>query len=114
MLNDQQMIQLFQNLLENAIKYRGKEIPEIHISADNIDDKYIFSVKDNGIGIDQKHLQRIFNIFQCLHAREEYDGTGIGLTISQKILQKHRGDIWAESVPGKGTTFYFTLPNKNY
>ena len=112
--NEQQMIQVFQNLIGNAIKYHGKENPEIHISSDNNDDKYIFSVKDNGIGIDPKHLDKIFTIFQRLHSREEYDGTGIGLAISKRILQKHRGEIWAESEPGKGTTFYFTLPNRNY
>ena len=112
--NDQQMIQLFQNLIGNAITYHGKETPEIHISTDNVDDKYIFSIKDNGIGIDKKHLERIFTIFQRLNTREEYEGTGIGLAISKKILQKHKGDIWAESEPGKGSTFYFTLPNQNY
>ena len=112
--NEPQMIQLFQNLIGNAIKYRGVEVPNIHISAENVNNEYIFSVKDNGIGIDQKHLERIFNIFQRLHTREEYEGTGIGLTISQKILQQHRGEIWAESELGKGTTFYFTLPNQNY
>ncbi len=112
--NDQQMVQLFQNLIGNAIKYHGKETPKIHISSDNVDDKYIFSIKDNGIGIDQQHLERIFTIFQRLHTREDYEGTGIGLAISKKILQKHRGDIWAESELGKGTTFYFTIPNLNY
>ena len=108
------MVQLFQNLIGNAIKYHGKETPKIHISSDNVDDKYIFSIKDNGIGIDQQHLERIFTIFQRLHTREDYEGTGIGLAISKKILQKHRGDIWAESELGKGTTFYFTIPNLNY
>jgi chemotaxis family two-component system sensor kinase Cph1 len=112
--NESQMIQVFQNLIGNAIKYRGEEVPNIHISTDNVNDEYIFSIADNGIGIDQKHLERIFNIFQRLHTREEYEGTGIGLTISQKILQKHHGEIWAESENGKGTTFYFTLPNQNY
>ncbi len=112
--NEQQIIQLFQNLISNAIKYRGKEIPRIHIFVENVDDEYIFSVKDNGIGIDKKNLERIFTIFQRLHTKEEYEGTGIGLAISKKILQKHRGKIWAESEQGKGTTFYFTIPNKNY
>jgi len=112
--NEPQMIQVFQNIIGNAIKYHGKEDPKIHVSSDNVDDKYIFAVKDNGIGIDQKHLERIFTIFQRLHTREEYEGTGIGLAISQKILQKHRGDIWVTSEVGKGSTFYFTIPNKNY
>ena len=92
----------------------AKKLLKIHISSDNVDDKYIFSIKDNGIGIDQQHLERIFTIFQRLHTREDYEGTGIGLAISKKILQKHHGDIWAESELGKGTTFYFTIPNLNY
>jgi chemotaxis family two-component system sensor kinase Cph1 len=112
--NDQQMVQVFQNLIGNAIKYRDKENPEIHISAGKLDNDYIFAVKDNGIGIDQQHLERIFTIFQRLHTQEEYWGTGIGLAISQKIIEQHRGKIWAESEPGKGTTFYFTIPNRNY
>ena len=112
--NDQQMVQVFQNLIGNAIKYRDKENPEIHISAEKLDNEYIFAVKDNGIGIDQQHLERIFTIFQRLHTQEEYGGTGIGLAISQKIIEQHRGKIWAESEPGKGTTFYFTIPNRNY
>ncbi len=112
--NEQQMIQLFQNIVGNSIKYRGKETPKIHISSENVDDEYIFSVKDNGIGIKPGDLERIFTMFKRLHTREEYEGTGIGLTISQKILQKHRGRIWVESEPGKGTTFYFSIPNRNY
>jgi PAS domain S-box-containing protein len=112
--NNQMMIQLFQNIISNAIKYHGEEPPEIHISADYIDDEYIFSIKDNGIGIDQKHLERIFKIFQRLHTREKYDGTGIGLAITKRIIQKHRGKIWVESELGKGTTFFFTIPNQNY
>ena len=112
--NNQQMVQLFQNLIGNAIKYRGKENPEIQISYEDVDDEYIFSIKDNGIGIDEKHLKKIFNIFHRLHTSEEYEGTGIGLAISEKILEKHRGKIWAESEKGKGTTFHFTIPNQNY
>jgi chemotaxis family two-component system sensor kinase Cph1 len=108
--NDQLMIQLFQNLIANAIKYHSEKIPEIHISANKSDNKYIFTLKDNGIGIKPKHLERIFTIFQRLHTREEYEGSGIGLAISKKIIQKHRGKIWAESELGKGSTFYFTIP----
>ena len=111
--NDQQMNQLFQNLIGNAIKYRSKITPKIHLSADKHDKEYLFSIKDNGIGIDPKHLERIFAMFQRLHTHEEYDGTGIGLAISQKIVQQHSGKIWAKSEPGKGTTFYFTIPNQN-
>jgi chemotaxis family two-component system sensor kinase Cph1 len=112
--NDQQIVQLFQNLISNAIKYRSEKNPEIHISSNKLDNKYIFSVKDNGIGIDKKHLEQIFTIFQRLHTRGKYAGTGIGLAISEKIVQQHHGKIWAESKLGKGTTFYFTLPNRNY
>ena len=112
--NEQMMIQLFQNLLSNSIKYHGEKSPRIHISVDNVDNEYIFNINDNGIGMDQNHLGKIFTIFKRLHTREEYEGTGIGLAIAQKIVQKHRGKIWAESEPGKGTTFYFTIPNQSY
>jgi PAS domain S-box-containing protein len=112
--NEYMMIQLFQNIISNAIKYHGEEPPEIHISADYIDDEYVFSIMDNGIGIDQQHLERIFKIFQRLHNHEKYEGTGIGLAIAKRIIQKHRGKIWVESELGKGTTFFFTIPQKNY
>ena len=112
--NEYMMIQLFQNIISNAIKYRGEETPKIHVSTDYIDEEYIFSITDNGIGIDQKYLERIFKIFQRLHTHEKYEGTGIGLAISKRIIQKHRGKIWAESELGKGTTFYFTIPNQSY
>ena len=108
--NEQMMIQLFQNLIGNALKYH-RETPEIHISATKETDEYVFAIKDNGIGIDPNHIARIFTIFQRLHSREEYEGTGIGLAISLRILQKHHGIIWAESELGKGTTFYFTIPD---
>ncbi len=108
--NEQMMIQLFQNLIGNSIKYH-RETPEIHISATKSDDEYIFAIEDNGIGIDPAHIGRIFTIFQRLHSREEYEGTGIGLAISLRILQKHHGMIWAESELGKGTIFYFTIPD---
>ncbi len=108
--NEYQMIQLFQNLISNGIKYNEQKNPKVHISIDEKDDEYIFSVKDNGIGINKSHLKRIFTIFQRLHTREEYDGSGIGLAISLRILQQHGGKIWVESEPGKGSTFYFTLP----
>ena len=95
--NEQMMMQLFQNIISNSIKYHGEKNPKIHISAKNGDDEYIFAVKDNGIGIDQNHLEQIFTIFKRLHTREEYEGTGIGLAIVQKIVHKHRGKIWVES-----------------
>lgn len=103
------MVQLMQNLIGNAIKYCDKK-PEIHIAAKKEHDNYMFSVADNGIGIDSKHLTRIFTIFQRLHRNDEYDGTGIGLAITQKIVQQHGGNIWVESTIGKGSTFYFTIP----
>ncbi len=106
------LVLLLQNLISNAIKYRGDEIPKIHISAYLEDDRYIFSVKDNGIGIGSDHLKRIFTIFQRLHRNDEYEGTGIGLAIAEKIVYQHGGRIWAESELGKGTTFYFTIPLK--
>ena len=105
-----QMVQLFQNLIGNAIKFRGKETPQVHVSARQKEENWVFLVKDNGIGIDPQFYDRIFTIFQRLHGREEYPGTGIGLAVSKKIVERHGGRIWLESGPGKGTTFYFTVP----
>jgi len=105
-----QIGQVFQNLIGNAIKYRSKEPPLIHISARKDGNKWLFSVRDNGIGIDSKYKERIFIIFQRLHGRNEYPGTGLGLAISRRIIERHKGRIWMESEVGKGTTFYFTLP----
>ncbi|ADZ09569.1 PAS/PAC sensor signal transduction histidine kinase [Methanobacterium lacus] len=110
--NSRMMNQLFQNIIGNAIKYHGEKQPEIHISSSNAQDECIFSVKDNGIGIDKKYLDKIFIIFQRLNSRDEYEGTGIGLAISEKIVKKHKGRIWAESELGNGTTFYFSIPNR--
>jgi light-regulated signal transduction histidine kinase (bacteriophytochrome) len=104
------LVKLFQNLIGNAIKYRSQETPQIYINVKKEKNQYLFSVKDNGIGIDSEHLNRIFTIFQRLHTNEKYEGTGIGLAIVQKIVHQHGGQIWAESELGKGTTFYFTLP----
>jgi PAS domain S-box-containing protein len=105
-------VQLFQNLISNSIKYRSKDTPKIHISATKETNQYLFSIEDNGIGMSSEHLERIFTIFQRLHTHEEYEGTGIGLAIAQKIVHQQGGQIWAESELGKGTTFYFTVPIK--
>ncbi|MGZ5303617.1 MAG: sensor histidine kinase, partial [Bacteroidia bacterium] len=105
-----QMMQLFQNLIENAIKFRRDENPKININAVKEDDKWLFSVADNGIGIDPVYEDKIFQLFQRLHTREQYPGTGIGLAICKKIVEQYNGKIWVESKVGEGTTFYFTLP----
>ena len=108
--DESQMTQLFQNMIGNALKFRGEEAPRVEISAVRKGDDWIFSVRDNGIGIDPQYKDRIFEIFQRLHTCEEYPGTGIGLAIAKKIVERHQGHIWVESLPGKGSTFNFTLP----
>ena len=105
-----QLVQLFQNLIGNAIKYQGAGIPHIHVSATrNGAPKWIFSVKDNGLGIDPQFFERIFGMFQRLHKRDEFEGTGMGLAICKKIVERHGGNISVESKPGLGSTFSFTL-----
>jgi light-regulated signal transduction histidine kinase (bacteriophytochrome) len=109
-VNSQQMGQLFQNLIVNSLKFHGQAPPSILIQAEFQHDQWLFSVQDNGIGIKPQYLERIFVIFQRLHSREKYPGTGIGLAICRKIVERHGGRIWVESEEGIGTTFYFTLP----
>jgi PAS domain S-box-containing protein len=104
-----QMVQLLQNMIGNAIKFRGAEPPHVHVGVRKQAEHWLFFVRDNGIGIDPQHTERVFVIFQRLHNRAEYPGTGIGLAICRKIVERHGGSIWVESVPGKGATFYFTL-----
>ena len=112
MSNSSQLIQLFQNLIGNAIKFRSQDSPEIHISAQLRDNEWLFSVKDNSIGIDSQYVERIFMIFQRLNSRSEYPGSGIGLSICKRIVERHGGRIWLKSQPGKGSIFYFTIPMK--
>lgn len=107
-----QLTSLFQNLIGNAIKFRGDSLPEIHVSAVRKGDDDVFSVRDNGIGIDQNFAGKIFEVFKRLHTRKEREGTGIGLAICKKIVERHGGRIWVESEPTKGSTFYFTIPDK--
>ena len=108
--NGSQLRQVFQNLLSNARKFHGDDAPLIHISAQNKGSEWLFSVDDNGIGIDPEHAKIIFAVFHRLHTRAEYSGNGIGLAICKKIVERHGGKIFVESTPGHGCTFSFTVP----
>jgi PAS domain S-box-containing protein len=112
-VNKTQMIHVFQNLIANAIKFRSSDTPKIHISTQIEENQWILGVSDNGIGIDPQYNERIFEVFQRLHRRDEYEGTGMGLFLTKKILERHNGHIWVESELGNGSTFYFTLPIEN-
>jgi len=109
-----QLAQVFQNLIGNAVKFRGDEAPRIHVSSRFADGEWVFAVRDNGIGFDPQYADRIFLVFQRLHNRTEYPGTGIGLAICKKIVDRHGGRIWVDSHPGTGSTFFFTIPEKDH
>jgi len=105
-----QLVQLLQNLIVNALKFRREEAPRLHVSAHEEDGAWVVCMSDNGIGIESQYLARIFIIFQRLYSRQEYAGTGIGLAICKRIVERHGGRIWVESTPGEGSTFCFSLP----
>jgi len=107
-----QMLQLFQNLIGNGLKFQENKQKKIHISVEDKVDNWAFSFRDNGIGIDPKYKDRIFVIFERLHGKGEYKGTGIGLAVCKKIVERHRGEIWVDSIPGEGATFSFTMPKE--
>jgi signal transduction histidine kinase len=108
--DDIQLGQVFHNLLGNAIKYRDGKPPQVQVSCKKEQEEWVFSVKDNGIGIDPQYGEKIFQIFQRLHTRDQYSGSGIGLSLCKRIVERHGGKIWVESELGKGATFYFTMP----
>ena len=107
-----QLAQLFQNLIGNALKFRSASVPRIHVGISEKENEWQFEVQDNGIGIEQQYYERIFMVFQRLHNKGEYPGTGIGLAICKKVVERHGGRIWVESRPGAGSSFYFTLPKQ--
>ncbi|HET7365955.1 MAG TPA: PAS domain S-box protein [Burkholderiales bacterium] len=112
--DEMQLAQVFQNLIGNALKFRGKQAPRIHVGALEQAGEWHISVADNGIGIEPQYFERIFMVFQRLHAMGEYPGTGIGLAICKKVAERHGGRIWVTSTPGAGSTFHFTLPKKEF
>ncbi len=108
--DEPQLVQLLQNLAGNALKFRGGEPPRVHVSFLEKENEFEIAVQDNGIGIEPQYFERIFMVFQRLHDKGQYPGTGIGLAICKKVIDRHGGRIWVESTPGKGSCFRFTLP----
>jgi len=105
-----QLVQLMLNLMDNALKYRRDRAPVIYLSALQIEDVWVFSVTDNGIGIEPQHHEKVFEVFKRLHTQSEFPGTGIGLAVCRRVVEGHGGKIWVSSVPGQGSVFSFTLP----
>ena len=112
--NLSQFVQMFQNLIGNGIKFRSQAPPRIHVSAERSVDKWVFSVRDNGIGIEPQFFERIFKMFERLHSYNEHPGTGIGLSIAKQVVERHGGRIWLESQPRKGSVFFFTIPMRGW
>ena len=108
-----QLIQLFTNLINNAFKFQREQPPRIHVGVEENPDEWVFSVSDNGIGIEAQYSERIFRVFQRLHSRREYAGAGIGLAICKKVVEHHGGSIWVKSEPNVGSSFYFSIPKIN-
>ena len=111
-VDEMQLAQLFQNLMGNALKFRGQGVPRIHVSAEEKEGEWHLTIADNGIGIEPQYFERIFMLFQRLHTMGEYPGTGIGLAICKKVVERHGGRIWVTSTPGEGSQFHFTLPKR--
>jgi light-regulated signal transduction histidine kinase (bacteriophytochrome) len=107
---DEQLARVFQNLVENALKYRSADPPRIHVAAERAANEWTFRVSDNGIGFDMQYADRVFAAFQRLHSASAYEGSGIGLAICKRTIERYGGRMWVKSAPGEGSTFYFTVP----
>lgn len=112
MADELQMTQVFQNLIGNAVKFHGPDKPVIHVGGKEDEREWTFWIKDNGIGIAKEYFEKIFVIFQRLHGMAKYEGTGIGLALAKKVVERHGGRIWVESEPGYGSVFYFTISKR--